>query len=167
MLASRKLYAAAAACAVLLAACGGGNDEDPIPSDKPGVLTVSQATIGALNGVYGDGTINLTDVERKNPIGSTPELCSFKFDGAKKVGATNVEAFGDVRYESGGDGLYVLYLTFDGKEYKSDELAGTAVRRDLNQVFLTGKTLAASDASGATVKVNAVIPMRGNRPAGC
>ena len=117
--------------------------------------------------MYGDGTLNLTDVERKNPIGSTPELCSFKFDGAHKVGATGIEAFGDLRYESGGDGLYVLYLTFDGREYTSDELVNTAVRRDLDQVILNGKLLRASDGSGATVKVDAIIPMRGNRPAGC
>ena len=116
MPASRLLCAAAAASALLLTACGGGSDEDPIPSNKAGVLTVSQATVSGLNGVYGDGTINLTDVERKNPIGSVPELCSFKFDGAKKVGS-GAEAFGDVRYESGGDALYIIYLTFDGKEY--------------------------------------------------
>lgn len=164
---SRKLFVAAAACTVFLAACGGGNDDDPVPSDKPGVLTVSQATVASLNGVYGDGTLNLTDVERKNPIGSTPELCSFKFDGAKKAGTSTAGAFGDVRYQSGRDGLYVIYLTFEGQEYVSTEATDTAVRRDLNQVFLTGKTLTASDSSGATVKVNAIIPMRGNRPGGC
>ncbi|ODS70439.1 MAG: hypothetical protein ABS38_02885 [Acidovorax sp. SCN 68-22] len=167
MLTSRVLYAAAAAATLALTACGGGSDEEPIPSDKAGVVTVRDATVTALNGVYGDGTLNLTDVERKNPIGSTPELCSFKFDGAHKVGATGIEAFGDLRYESGGDGLYVLYLTFDGREYTSDELVNTAVRRDLDQVILNGKLLRASDGSGATVKVDAIIPMRGNRPAGC
>ena len=165
MPASRLLCAAAAASALLLTACGGGSDENPIPSNKAGVLTVSQATVSGLNGVYGDGTINLTDVERKNPIGSVPELCSFKFDGAKKVGS-GAEAFGDVRYESGGDALYIIYLTFDGKEYTSNETTDTAVRRDLDQVFLNGKILRATDDSGATVKVNAVIPMRGSRPAG-
>lgn len=168
MLTSRVLYTAAAAATLALTACGGGgSDEDPIPSNKAGVITVRDATVAGLNGVYGDGTLNLTDVERKNPVGSTPELCSFKFDGAHKVGATGVEAFGDLRYESGGDGLYVLYLTFADQEYTSDELVDTAVRRDLDQVFLNGKLLRASDGSGATVKVDAVIPMRGNRPAGC
>jgi hypothetical protein len=34
-------------------------------------------------------------------------------------------------------------------------------------VILNGKLLRASDGSGATVKVDAIIPMRGNRPAGC
>ena len=106
-------------------------------------------------------------MERKNPIGSAPELCSFKFDGAMKVGAPAVQAFGDVRYRRGADGLYVLYFAFDGKEYKSDEQTTTAMRRDLDQVILSGKTLVASDASGATVKVSAVIPMRCNRPGGC
>ena len=165
MLVSRKFFAAAAACSVLLAACGGGNDDDPTPSDKAGVLTVSQATIASLNGIYGDGTLNLTDVERNNPIGPKPEQCAFKFNGAKKVGASNIEAFGDVRYESGRDGLYEIYLTFDGKEYQSNEMTNTAVRRDLNQVFLTSKILMSGD--GSSVKVNAIIPMRGDRPGGC
>ncbi len=168
MFPSLKLCAAAAAASVLLVACGGGgNDDDPTPSDKPGVITVSQATVEALNGVYGDGTLNLTDVERNNPIGPKPELCAFNFDGASKVGASAVKAFGDVRYESGGDALYVIYLTLDGREYTNDAPDNTTVRRDLNQVFINGKTLSASNGSGETVKVNAIIPMRGDRPAGC
>lgn len=164
---SRVVFAAAAAATLALSACGGGGtDEEPIPSNKAGVLTVRSASVASLNGVYGDGNLNLTDVERINPIGPTPELCSFKFDGATKVGSA-ATAFGDLRYESGGDALYVLYLTLDGKEYTSDETTDTVVRRDLDQVLLSGKLLRASDDSGATIKVDAVIPMRGNRPAGC
>lgn len=170
----RKLWAAAAAASVLLVACGGGGagDEDLTPSNKVGVLTVRDASLPELNGLYGDGTLNLTDVVRNNPIGSdTPELCAFKFDGAKKADNTAVEAFGDVRYrsirDSSQEGLYVIYLTFAGNEYTSDDPIDTSLRRDLDQVILTAKTLRATNGSGATVRVDAIIPMRGNRPTGC
>ena len=75
-----KTCTALAATSVLLVACGGGNDDDPSPSNEPGVLTVSNATVDGLNGVYGNGALNLTDVDKKNPIGSVPELCTFRFD---------------------------------------------------------------------------------------
>ena len=92
-----KTCAALAATSVLLVACGGGNDDDPTPSNEPGVLTVSSATLDGLNGVYGNGTLNLTDVDKENPVGSVPELCAFRFDGANKVGSS-ATAFGDIRY---------------------------------------------------------------------
>ena len=58
-----KTCAALAAASVLLVACGGGNDDDPTPSNEPGVLTVSGATFSGLNGVYGNGAMNLTSVD--------------------------------------------------------------------------------------------------------
>jgi len=161
-----KTCLALAASSVLLVACGGGNDDDPTPSDEPGVLTVSGASIDSLNGVYGNGTLNLTDVERKNPVGSTPELCSFRFDGANKVGSS-ATAFGDIRYRTDANGLYQVFMTFDGKEYASGESNDTSVVRESDQVRFSGKTLNASDGSGSVLRVSGVIPMRPNRPAGC
>lgn len=161
-----KTCAALAATSVLLVACGGGNDDDPTPSDQPGVLTVSNATVDSLNGVYGNGSLNLTDVDKKNPIGSTPELCTFKFDGANKVGSA-ATAFGDIRYRPDATGLHQLFLTLDGREYASGEAADTSVVRDRDQIRLNNKTLTASDGSNATVRVSGIIPMRPNRPAGC
>ena len=161
-----KTCAALAATSVLLVACGGGNDDDPTPSNEPGVLTVSNATVADLNGVYGNGALNLTDVDKDNPIGSVPELCSFKFDGANKVGSP-ATAFGDIRYRPDATGLHQAFLTFDGKEYASDEPTDTAVVRESDQIRFTGKTLFASDGSGATLRVSGVIPMRPNRPSGC
>ena len=98
-----------------LVACGGGNDDDPTPSNEPGVLTVTNATVSGLNGVYGNGALNLTDVSKQNPIGSVPELCAFRFDGANKVGSS-ATAFGDIRYRPDVTKLYQAFLTFDGKE---------------------------------------------------
>ena len=157
-----KTCTALAATSVLLVACGGGNNDDPSPSNEPGVLTVSNATIDGLNGVYG----NLTDVDKKNPVGSVPELCTFRFDGANKVGSS-ATAFGDIRYRPDATSLHQVFLTFDGKEYGSGEPTDTAVVRESDQVRFSGKTLTASDGSGATLRVSGIVPMRPNRPSGC
>lgn len=161
-----KTCTALVATSVLLVACGGGNDDDPSPSNEPGVLTVSNATVDGLNGVYGNGALNLTDVDKKNPIGSVPELCTFRFDGANKVGSS-ATAFGDLRYRSNTEALYVAYLTFAGREFASGDAIDTAVVRSLDRVELTRKVLTATDGSGATVRVSGIVPMRPNRPAGC
>ena len=161
-----KTCAALAATSVLLVACGGGNDEDPTPSNETGVLTVSNATVATLNGVYGNGTLNLTNVDKQNPVGSTPELCSFRFDGANKVGSS-ATAFGDIRYRPDATGLHQVFLTFDGKEYASGEPTDTAVERQSDRVRFNGKTLTATDNSNATLRVSGIVPMRTNRPLGC
>ncbi|WCM92642.1 hypothetical protein M5C99_20195 [Acidovorax sp. NCPPB 2350] len=157
---------AALATAALLTACGGGNDEDPTPSDQTGVFTVTSATTSGLNGVYGDGNLNLTDVEKRNPIGSAPEVCTFRFDGAKKVGASD-QAFGDVRYQPDANILYVAFLTFGGREFSATDWSDTSVVRDANQVRIANKTLTATDGSGERVTVSGIVPMRPNRPSGC
>lgn len=161
-----KTCAAVAAASAMLVACGGGNDDDPTPSNEPGVLTVSNATLADLNGVYGNGALNLTDVDKENPVGSVPELCAFRFDGANRVG-TSATAFGDIRYRPDATALHQIFVTFDGEEYGSGEPTDTAVVRESDQVRLSGKTLTASDGSGATVRVTGIVPMRPNRPSGC
>lgn len=60
-----QILATAAATSVLLTACGGGNDDDPTPSNEPGVLTVTASTLAGINGLYGNGTLNLTGVDKK------------------------------------------------------------------------------------------------------
>ncbi|OGB07862.1 MAG: hypothetical protein A3E23_13955 [Burkholderiales bacterium RIFCSPHIGHO2_12_FULL_65_48] len=161
-----KTCTALAAASVLLVACGGGNDDDPTPSNEPGVLTVTSATVDGLNGVYGNGTLNLTGVDKENPVGSVPELCAFRFDGANKVGSS-ATAFGDIRYRPDATGLHQVFLTFDGKEYASGEPTDTAVVRESDQVRFSGKTLTATDGSNATLRVTGIVPMRPNRPLGC
>lgn len=162
-----KTCAALAAASVLLVACGGGNDDDPTPSNDPGVLTVSGATLSDLNGIYGNGALNLTSVDKVNPIGSVPEMCAFRFDGANKLGSS-ATAFGDIRYRASVvGGIYQAFLTFDGKEYASAEAIDTAVLRESDQVHFTGKVLTATDGSAATLRVTGIVPMRPNRPLGC
>jgi len=161
-----KTCTAFAAASLLLVGCGGGNDDDPTPSNEPGVLTVTAATVDGLNGVYGNGTLNLTDVDKKNPVGSTPELCTFRFDGANKVGSS-ATAFGDIRYRPDATSLHQVFLTFDGKEYASGEANDTVVARESDQVRFTSKTLTATDGSNNTLRVSGIVPMRPNRPLGC
>lgn len=161
-----KTCAALAATSVLLVACGGGNDDDPAPSNEPGVLTVTEATVTGLNGVYGDNAVNLTDVDKKNPIGEVPELCTFRFDGAHKVGSPAM-ASGDIRYRPDAISLHQAFLTFDGREYGSDTAEDTSVVRESNAVRFTNKRLFATDGSNATVRVTGIVPMRAGRPSGC
>ena len=130
------------------------------------VLTVTASTLSGVNGVYGNGALNLTGVDRKNPMGSTPELCSFNFDGANQL-ASNATAFGDIRYQSDAKVLYAAFLNFDGKEYGIANADNTVVARDRDQVRFEGKTMTATDGSGNTIRVNGIVPMRGDRPAGC
>ena len=163
---SFKTCLALAASSVLLVACGGGNDDDPTPSNEPGVLTVTSSTVDGLNGIYGNGSLNITDVDKKNPVGSSPEVCTFKFDGANKVGS-DATAFGDIRYQVNGTVTYQVFMTFAGKEYASGEAVDTAVERESDRVRFTSKTLTASDGSGATLKVSGIVPMRTGRPSGC
>lgn len=159
--------AVAAATALLLSACGGGNDDDPTPSDQLGVLTVTGSTVDGLNGVYGDGNINLTDVDKKNPIGSYPEVCTFRFDGANRVGGSG-QAFGDIRYQPDATSVYEAFFTFMDREFRADDgWSDVAVVRDTDCIRLVNKTLTATDGSGARVTVSGVIPMRPNRPSGC
>lgn len=160
------LLSVAALSTTMLVACGGGNDDDPTPSNETGVLTVTSATVEGLNGIYGNGSLNLTDVDKKNPVGSSPEVCTFRFDGANKVGS-DATAFGDIRYQINGTVTYQVFLNFSGKEYASGDAADSAVDRDNNRVRFTGKTLTASDGSGSTLKVSGIVPMRPNRPSGC
>lgn len=161
-----KIFAAAAATSVLLAACGGGNDDDPTPSNEPGVLTVTASTLEGINGVYGNGALNLTGVDKKNPIGSQPELCSFKFDGANKF-ASPATGLGDIRYQPDANVLHTAYLTFADKEYGMANSDNTVVVRIQDQVRFEGKIMTATDGSNNTIRVDGIVPMRPDRPAGC
>ena len=162
-----KTSTALADTSVLLFACGGGNDDDPSPSNEPGVLAVSNATVDGLNGVYGNGAVNLTDVDKKNPIGSYPEVCTFRFDGANRVGGSG-QAFGDIRYQPDATSVYEAFFTFMDREFRADDgWSDVAVVRDTDRIRLVNKTLTATDGSGARVTVSGVIPMRPNRPSGC
>lgn len=165
-LALLRTCAALAASAALLTACGGGNDDDPTPSEQTGVLTVTSATDAARNGVYGDGNLNLTTVDKLNPVGSYPEVCSFKFDGANKVGGTGT-SFGDVRYRPDTTVIYEAFINVAGKEFSASSWTDAAVVRDTDRIRVTGKTLTATDGSGETLVLSAVVPMRPGRPAGC
>lgn len=162
-----RLCAAGAVSALMLAACGGSDgDDDTRPTNEPGVLTVTRATLPGLDGVYGNGKLNLSPVDKANPIGSDPQRCKFKFDGADKLGS-NATAFGDIRYLPDATQLYEAFLTFSGTEFAIANGNGTSVVRGSDQVRFDNTTLTSTDGKGTTIRVNGIVPMLGGRPAGC
>ena len=164
-----NLCALAAASALALTACGGSDDDGDLrPTNEPGVLKVTEASLPGLDGVYGNGRLNLSSVEKANPIGSEPERCKFKFDGADRLGS-NGTAFGDIRYRTNANVLYEAFLTFNGIEFaiSSGDGSGTSVVRDRDQVRFDNKLLTSTDGRRATLRVNGIVTMLGGRPSGC
>ena len=151
------------ASAGVLAACGGGSD-DPDPTPIAATLTVSDSTNGLFNGVYTTSTVSLAAVEKVNPIGGEPEVCSFRFSGLRGPAG---EMTGDVRYIPGTDALRVIFVAINGVEFVSRDTTNAAVNRPDNQVDLRGKTLTASTGVASTITLTGSIPMRGDRPEGC
>ncbi|WP_313314694.1 hypothetical protein [Pulveribacter sp.] len=155
---------AVTAAALTLTACGGGNDDDPEPSERTGVLTVTSATAPGFDGVYGDGNVNLTDVDKKNPVGSYPEVCTFKFDGINRVAGSG-QASGDVRYRPDSAVVYEAFISFMGSEFGASDWGDVQVVRSTDRIRLVNKVL--ENDQGVRITVSGVIPMRGNRPGGC
>ena len=125
--------------AAFLVACGGGSDA-PELTPVSATLAVSNSTNAMFNGVYTTNTASLAEVVKVNPIGSEPEVCSFRFSGLQGPGG---ELSGDVRYIPGTNALHVIFIA------------------------IGGKTLTASTGVASTITVTGSIPMRGDRPEGC
>lgn len=149
---------------VLLTACGGGSD-DPVPTPVSASLTVSSATSTGLNGVYSTNAVGLAAVEKINPIGGDPEVCSFRFSGLAKTGGGTMD--GDIRYLPGTNSLRTIFISISGLEFVSRDTTNAAVDRANNRINLTGKVLAASTGVASTITVTGSVPMRGDRPEGC
>lgn len=149
---------------VLLTACGGGSD-DPVPTPLSASLTVSSATSTGLNGVYSTNAVGLAAVEKVNPIGGDPEVCSFRFSGLAKTGGGTMD--GDIRYLPGTNSLRTIFIAISGLEFVSRDTTNAAVDRANNRINLTGKVLAASSGVASTITVTGSVPMRGDRPEGC
>ena len=96
---SRKRLLPAVAMGLLLSACGGGSDE-PVGTPIAATLTVTAATNSSLNGVYTTNTVSLGTVDKINPVGGEPEVCSFRFSGLVGPGGT---MDGDIRYLPGSN----------------------------------------------------------------
>jgi hypothetical protein len=149
---------------VLLTACGGGSD-NPVPTPLSASLTVSSATSTGLNGVYSTNAVGLAAVEKINPVGGDPEVCSFRFSGLAKTGGGSMD--GDIRYLPGTNALRSIFISISGLEFVSRDTTSAAVDRANNEVDLTGKVLTASTGVASTITVTGSVPMRGNRPEGC
>ncbi|HSV46377.1 MAG TPA: hypothetical protein VLJ58_11365 [Ramlibacter sp.] len=160
-----KLLVPSLALGLLLSACGGGADA-PEPTPVGASLTVTAATNAAFNGVYSTSTLSLSEVEKINPIGGEPEVCSFKFSGLQQVGGSN-SISGDIRYIPGNPDLRVVFMSVSTFEFVSRDSTNAAVNRTNSIVNFNGKTLAASTGVASAITVTGGIPMRGSRPEGC
>ena len=160
-----KTLGSGIALGLLLAGCGGGSD-DPGPTTYNATLNVVGATDPTLNGVYTTGSISLSGVDKINPIGGEPEVCSFRFSGLQQVGNTRM-LDGDIRYIPGTNELRVVFMSISGTEFSSRTVPGAAVDKPNNEVDFNGKILTASSGSGAVISVSGSIPMRTGRPEGC
>ncbi|NPC58628.1 hypothetical protein [Caenimonas soli] len=160
---SRKRLFPAVALGLLLSGCGGGSDE-PDRTPISATLTITAATNASLNGIYTTNTVSLAAVEKINPIGSEPEVCSFRFSGLAGPGGM---MDGDIRYLPGTPVLRVVFVSINGLEFSSRDIANAAVDRTGNEVDFTGKVLTASTGVASTITLTGSMPMRGNRPEGC
>lgn len=160
-----KTLGSGIALGLLLAGCGGGAD-DPDPTTFNATITVAGANDATLNGVYATGSINLSKVEKINPIGGDPEVCTFRFSGLQQVGNTRLMD-GDIRYIPGTNELRVVFVSISGTEFNSRTATGGAVDKPNNEIDFNGKVLEASSGSGAALSISGSIPMRTGRPEGC
>ena len=161
---SFRVAAPVVALGFLLSACGGGSDA-PEPTPIPASLTVSAATSPTLNGIYASSAVSLSAVEKINPIGGEPEVCSFKFAGLAHSSGSVMD--GDIRYIPGNPSLRVIFISIGGLEFVSRDTTNAAADRTNSKVDLTGKVLTASTGVASTITVTGSVPMRSGRPEGC
>jgi hypothetical protein len=161
---SRKILAPVVLLGLFLTGCGGGSS-DPEPTPVAATLTVTSATSAMFNGVYTTPSVSLAEVVKVNPIGSEPEVCSFKFSGPRSPSGQMMT--GDIRYIPGNHSLHVVFIAIDGVEFSSRDATNAVVDTSNSKVDFNGKVLPASTAVASTITVAGSVPMRGNRPEGC
>ena len=161
---SVRFLASAAALGLLLAGCGGGSGS-PEPTPIGATLTVSAATSSGFNGVFTTSAINLADVVKVNPIGSEPEVCSFRFSGLGNFAGAMMD--GDIRYLPGTNALHVVFVSINGFEFSARDTTNASVDRANNRINFASKLLTASSGVASTITLAGSVPMRGNRPEGC
>jgi hypothetical protein len=156
--------APAAAMLLVLAACGGGSG-DPEPTPATATIAVTAATNATFNGVFTSNAVALSEVEKRNPVGSEPEVCSFRFSGLQRAGGGTMD--GDIRYLPGTNTVHVVFVSINGIEFNTRERTNATVDRANSRVDFTGKVLTASTGVASTVTIDGAVPLRGNRPEGC
>jgi hypothetical protein len=161
---SRSLTAPVLALGVLLSGCGGGSGS-PEPTPIAATLTVTAATSHGFNGVFTTAAVSLASVVKVNPIGSEPEVCSFRFSGLTSASGAMMD--GDIRYLPGTNSLHVVFVSINGFEFSARDSLNAGVDRLNNKVDFSGKLLTASTAVASTITLTGSMPMRGDRPEGC
>ncbi len=155
-----------AALAVVLSGCGGGDSSSPNdlePTTRAASVVVSNASNPAFNGTYSTTGISLSEVIKENQIGSSPELCRFRFFGLQGPGGVIMD--GNIRYRPGTFIIETMFMSIAAVEFSTADGTNTAVDRANNEIDLNGKVLNPNTAS--TITVRGSIPMRLGRPEGC
>lgn len=156
--------APAAALVLALAACGGGSG-DPEPTPATATIAVSAATNATFNGVFTSTAVGLSEVEKRNPVGSEPEVCSFRFSNLRRADGVGMD--GDIRYLPGTNTVHVIFVSINGVEFNTRSRTNATVDRANHRVDLTGMVLTASTGVASTITLNGAVPLRTNRPEGC
>ncbi len=162
----RKLLIPAAALTLVLTACGGGGGgglSDLEPTTRAATVVVSNASNPSLNGTYTTTGISLSEVIKENQIGSTPELCRFRFFGLQGPGGVFMD--GNIRYRPGTFIIETMFTSIAAIEFSTADGTNTLVDRPNNEIDLNGKVFNPNTASSITVTGS--IPMRLGRPEGC
>ena len=160
-----RAIAPAVIFAAILSACGGGNGGDLVATPVAATLTVSNATSPSFNGVYTTNAVSLTDVIKVDPIGSEPEVCSFKFSGP--AGPNGQVMSGDIRWIPGTEQLHTAFISIGGFEFRSDDPTNSGAQGANNQVVFTNKVFNASTGVASSITLSGIVPLRGGRPQGC
>ncbi len=159
---SFKTLALCAAVTAMLAACGGGDDPDPTNRDS--LITLSAATNATLNGIYGASNTSLSDVQTIVRAGAT-DACEFTYDNIKKTTDSTVTLTGRIRYIKDANTLNEYSIAVGGTAFARADGVNTIVDRAANVIRYNG-SVATGDA-GATVTVTGTIPIPFSRPSGC
>jgi hypothetical protein len=162
---SCRVFLPAVIVAAVLSACGGGNGGDLVPTPVAATLTVSNATSPSFNGVYTTDAVQLTDVVKVDPIGSQPEVCSFKFSGP--AGPNGQVMSGDIRYIPGTEQLHTTFISIGAFEFRSDDPTNSGAQGTNNRVVFTNKVFNSSTGVASSITLSGIVPLRGGRPQGC
>ncbi len=159
-----KTLALSAAVVSMLAACGGGDDPDPTPRDT--LLTVTAATDATFNGVYGSTETSLSDVQRIERVGAT-DGCQFTFENIRKSTDATVAVTGRIRYLKDDTTLNEYSFEIGTVSYVGIGGNNTIVDRAASQIRFNGAVLESAAADANTITLTGDVPMRGDRPSGC
>jgi len=158
-----KTLALCAALSSLLVACGGG--DDPSPSNRDALITVSAASDTTLNGIYSNSAVTLSEVQTIVRAGAT-DACEFSYGNVTKTTDSTVTAAGRIRYIKDASTLNEFSIGIKGSSFVRNDGINTTVDRASNVIRFNG-TVSNADTGTATITLTGFVPIPFSRPSGC